>query len=120
MVCPTCYQDYISKCSNTLTVNAQLDPDTDYKWLIEDKFGHHYSGLLTTDGGGLAVVDLSELPEGLLTPYSGFFQLQIKTLGEINALTIGSTQYDCIEFYIKGGTEVKTYLGEYTEEPASS
>jgi hypothetical protein len=122
MVCPTCYQDYISKCSNSIIVNAQLDPDTDFAWQLEDKFGNLYGGILTTDGDGLAVLDISELPEGLFTPHSGFFTLRLLgiTNGGNETLTIGSTAYDCIEFDVRGGNYVKTYLGEFTEEPVSS
>lgn len=122
MVCPTCYQDYISSCHIGILINAGLESDTDYEWVIEDKFDHGYSGLFTTDGEGLGIIDISELPEGLFTPYSGFFKLRILSpdSDEYSPLAINGTTYDCIEFYVKGGTENKSYLGEYTEESVSS
>lgn len=124
MVCPTCYQDYISKCSNTLTINAQLDPDTDFVWLIRDKFGNEYGGNVTTDGDGLATIDITsdDLPAGLLTPHSGYFTIYLFGFGTDDEIsfTIGSTSYGCIEFNVKDGTHAKTYLGEYTDEPVSS
>ncbi len=120
MVCPPCYQDYISKCSTTLTINAGLTADTDYRYRITDKFGI-YEGDFSTDGEGLGIIDLSDLPEGLFNPHAGFFQLNVlSTENELQTLSIDETDYTCIEFNVVEGNHTKTYLGEYTEEATSS
>lgn len=121
MVCPSCYQDYISKCSTSLTINAGLTPDTDYTARITDKFLNSYWVDFTTDGDGLGVLDLSELPEAFFNPAAGWFKLEvIDELNEDQTFTINETDYTCIEFEVRGGDFEKTYLGEFTEEAASS
>lgn len=121
MVCPSCYQDYISNCPVSLSINAGLTLDTEYvAWLV-DKFGMNYEIDFTADGDGIGVLDLSTLPDGLFTPYSGFFTLKVlDDSAVIQDLTINGTTYNCIEFEVKGGDFTKTYLGEFVEEAASS
>lgn len=121
MVCPSCYQDYISKCPVSLSIKAGLTPDTDYTAYVTDKFEHIYNIDFTTNGEGIGVIDLSELPEGLLNPHSGMFKIRVyDDAYDFQDLTINETTYDCIEFDVRGGDFTKTYLGEFVEEAASS
>jgi hypothetical protein len=121
MVCPACYQDYISECSIGFVINAGLTADTDYSALITDKFNHKYKIDFTTDGAGIGYVYLEGIPEGLLNPYSGIFKVEILDV-EWNKvqMTINGDTYTCIEFDVHGEVYSKTWLGEFTEESVSS
>lgn len=76
MDCKT-FHDYIVNCTDGIQVNAYLTPLTDYRWQITDKFEKRYDGPVTTDADGNFLISVDELPEGLLSQYSGQFTLQV-------------------------------------------
>jgi len=108
-----CFTDTIAKCETEIQVNAMLDPETFYRWVITDKFGNKYEGEVQTDTQGFFTIPVEDLPAGLLTQYSGVFKLQVFQLyaacGPEKFKVAGL--YDCIEFEITGGTFVKNNLG---------
>lgn len=112
--CSCCFTDTLAKCENQIRVNILLPPYYDgFRWVITDKFGNKYQGELAENEEGY-YIPLTELPDGLLTQYSGDFTLQIFPLGDqscgpLNFKVMG--QYDCIEFGITGGTFEKNNLG---------
>lgn len=114
MGCTTCFEDYIAKCPESISVFAQLPvlaPYENYTWTIRDKFDHIYSGSFITDEDGFWQIDIDDLPDGLLTSYSGQFLLQVQdsTCKPIKFKI--AQEYDCISFHIKGGTFVKDTIG---------
>lgn len=118
MSCSTVFSDYISNCQDAITVNAVLDPSTEYKWVITDKFNKEYSGVVTTDTDGHFVIPVEDLPDGLLTQYSGEFSLSIWTntgiYGDIQCDQVKipiAKYYDSILFEVKGGTNQKSNIG---------
>lgn len=116
MACVPCYKDYISCGNETLAVNGTLTPDAVYIWIIENK-GAKYSGEATTDENGNFTINISDLPEGLLNPYAGMFTLTVvaNDAYRCNTGTWNDSAYcdayDCINFEVVNGTDVKNTLG---------
>lgn len=113
--CTPCYKDNISCGIDTITVLGTLTPDTDYKWILTNK-GAKYSGIATTDSSGNFVINVDDLPDGLLNPYAGEFNLQVVTADDycIPGTWNDSAYcepYDCISFEVVNGTDVKNTLG---------
>lgn len=109
--CECCFTDYIAKCETELRVYAQLDPATEYTWVITDKFSKKYQGDFTTDADGFWSILVDELPAGLLTEYSGLFTLEVMDAGCKPVKFKVAQEYSCIDFTVKGGTYEKNTLG---------
>lgn len=118
MSCETCFPDYIAKCNDAIRVYAQLPALAayqNYRWVITDKFQNKYEGAFVVDENGFWEIDVDDLPEGLLTEYSGSFRLQVYDQSCAPVKFKVAKDYDCINFEIKGGTFVKENLGcEFT------
>lgn len=114
MKCDTCFTDYIVQCNDAINVFAKLEPDAPYQWVITDKFDKQYAGTFTTDADGFWQIPVDDLPEGLLTEYSGTFTLQVfadaYACDEPIRFLIAQS-YDCITFNVRGGTRIKDSLG---------
>lgn len=117
MNCDNCYNDYIVKCNTEINVFAKLTPATHYQWVITDKFDRQYSGAFLTDASGFWSISVTDLPEGLLTEFSGVFKLEVfeytvypTTDCKPVKFTVAQ-EYDCINFTIRAGTRVKDNLG---------
>lgn len=114
MSCTTCFSDYLAKCNTAINVYARLEPNSAYllyKWVITDKFDNKYDGYFVTDADGFWEIPVSELPEGLLTQYSGNFKLEVFDAEDTPVRFLIAQEYDCIDFEIKGGTLVKDQIG---------
>lgn len=112
------FSDYVSNCQDKITVNAVLDPTTEYKWVIRDKFNKEYSGEVTTDADGHFEIPVDELPDGLLNQWGGEFILELWTntgiYGDIQCSKVPipiAKYYDSITFHVKGGTNEKSNIG---------
>jgi hypothetical protein len=109
--CSPNYQDFLVNCDEFLRVNAVFIPTTAYTWIITDKFGHEYSGSVTTDEDGVMDIAVADLPEGLLNPFGGTFVLKIQDT-ECQTLPLRMMGvYPAIEFEVKAGTREKNTLG---------
>lgn len=118
MGCNTCFEDILAKCPESIRVFAQLPslPLYDsYRWIITDKFDRKYEGSFIVDGDGFWSIPVDELPDGLLTEYSGSFKLEVLD-GDCKPIKFKiAKEYDCISFEVKAGTFVKDNLGcEFT------
>jgi hypothetical protein len=109
--CACCFSDFIAKCNTEISVFAQLQPLTSYRWVISDKFGKKYEGDFTTDSDGFWTIPVIDLPSGLLTEYSGAFYLEVMDSGCKPVKFKVAQEYDCIDFTVKGGTYEKNTLG---------
>lgn len=122
--CQTCFRDFIAKCNEAISVYAQLPAlpvYSSYKWVITDKFDRKYEGSFVVDEDGFWQIDVDDLPEGLLTEYSGDFSLEVYDESCKPVKFKIAQEYDCISFEIKGGTFTKDYIGcnfSCTEAPA--
>jgi len=120
MNCNPCFQDYLAKCNLAIQVYAQLSPLSDYTWIITNKFGNKYQGEFTTDSDGFWQIQVSDLPPGMLTQYSGDFTLQVQDSGCKPVKFKVAQEYDCINFHIKGGNYEKDTLGcDFSCTPAA-
>jgi len=115
--CETCYEDFIVKCNTTINVFAKLAATTAYTWVITDKFDRQYQGTFITDAFGFWEILVADLPEGLLTEFSGSFKLEVFAYEAYPAIeckpikfTIAN-EYDCIIFNVRAGTRIKDNLG---------
>lgn len=113
MECNSCFQDFIAKCEESIDVFAKLEPNTEYQWVITDKFGNKYSEPVTSDDFGFISIPTSELPAGLLTEFGGNFTLQFYTSTD-NCTPVSfliAKKHSCINFIVRGGTWDKSNLG---------
>lgn len=111
MECCACFKDYLAMCPEEIQVNAQLQPTTNYTWVITDKFDRQYSGTITTDEDGFWSIPVDELPAGLLTEHSGSFTLTVLDQACKPIKFKIAQEYTCINFEVKGGTREKSNLG---------
>lgn len=118
MACSCCYEDFLSNCNSEIEINAGLDADTEYRYWVRDKFDHIYEGRQATDVNGVLRIPVTDFPNGFFNHHAGQYTLQLFSGPyEIQAnLSIkniyGSTSiYDCILFWVQGGTLVKNNLG---------
>lgn len=124
MNCDTCFPDFIAKCNEAIRVFAQLPALAayeSYKWVITDKFDKKYEGSFVVDENGFWEIPVEDLPEGLLTEYSGQFSLEVYDDSCKPVKFKVAQEYDCIRFSVKGGTLEKDYIGcnfSCTEAPA--
>jgi hypothetical protein len=116
--CSNTFSDFLVRCPDSIKVNSYLDPTTEYKWVITDKFQKQHSGYSTTDADGHFEIPVDDLPDGLLNQYAGDFTLEIfATTGvygqeQCNKVQIPiAKNYDSIVFHVKAGTSVKENLG---------
>lgn len=112
MGCTSSFYDYLSNCQGSVKINASLEPETNYLWVISDKFNRQYSGAIVTDANGNFEIPTTELPAGLLNSYAGEFELSVKEVyscGEVN-LNMRAA-YKSIIFRINSGSFVKDNLG---------
>lgn len=118
MNCSNIFSDFLVQCPESIKINSYLDPTTEYKWVITDKFGKQYSGTIESDADGHLEIPVDDLPDGLLTSYSGEFKLEIFTTEGVygqeqcNKVFIPlAKNYDHIAFEVKAGTNIKDNIG---------
>lgn len=119
MNCADNFHDYIVQCPDGIKVNVVADAGaySALRWQITDKFDNEYTGEVLTDGYGAFTIPVDELPAGLLTSYSGEFELKVLDVDNncrpVPILVAG--YYDSIVFHVKRGTKVKDNLGCFVE-----
>ncbi len=116
MACLPCLKDWISCGNDEIIVTGTLAANTAYIWQLENK-GAKYSGDVTTDANGNFTILVSELPNGLLNPYAGIFELTVVAddAYQCTSSTWNDSaycnSYDCINFEVVNGTAIKNTLG---------
>ncbi len=99
MPCSTCFEITLQSCPATIELIGGLDPSTEYFWVIRTKTGKVYQRKATTNGSGKLSIDTSMLPDGMLNPYAGSFQLEIREGGNylnIVPLSLNDENYTCV------------------------
>lgn len=113
----TCYRhcEPVPSCNRYLKLQTTV-VSGDVTAHITDKFGHRYSFTIETDEEGIALIDLESdfLPEGLLNPYAGDFDLRVNEM----KFPAGDAFYECMRFNI---TQSFAVAGEEPdpEDPSS-
>lgn len=100
-VCQACAEYSIKSCSSTIELKAGLSPNTEYYWLITNPKNKVYQRRATTDDTGKLTIDATVFPAGLLNPYAGMFELQIRDGSDyltVVPMTLQGASFDCIKF----------------------
>lgn len=94
MSCSNCFEVFLKQCPATIEVLGGLTPATDYYWVIQ-RNSRIYQKKVTTDIAGKLVIDVTDLPDGLLNAYAGSFFLEIREgANYLNVVTLNT--YTCI------------------------
>ena len=67
-----------SECKDSFTFPISLTPNTDYAYLLTDKFGNKYKNTFTSNSDGLLTINKSDFQDFTFTSASGNFTLSIK------------------------------------------
>ena len=67
-----------SECEDSFTFPISLTPNTDYAYLLTDKFGNKYKNTFTSNSDGSLTINKSDFQEFTFTSASGNFTLSIK------------------------------------------
>lgn len=110
MNCNCCFNDYISNCASEIIINAGLTPGTEYTVEIKDKFDNLYNQNVTTGVDGELTIDITQLPDGLFTQYSGDFTITVFDGCDTVTLTLNETEYTCIDFSVKKSNTEKNQI----------
>lgn len=98
MGCTKYYELSLAECPLQIAVQQCLPASTDFSWTIIDKFGHHYSGTVTSDATGTIEIPVDEsFPAGLFMHFSGSFQLTVEQDGFPRPFNISEEEYDAIQ-----------------------
>lgn len=105
--CPVIFTDYLINCFDEIQVNTQLRAGV-YSWVIKDKFQKEYWGDIDLDSSGGFAIPLTSLPDGLFTPYSGDFTLQVYDACspipfQLAEFAYQNDYYDIVQFCVKDG-----------------
>lgn len=119
MDCSCGFQEYVTNCEGVIYILTQnLEPNTEHKIVITDKFGKEYSVPYETDADSTIIMEASSFPEGLFN-VPGELKIEIYTTnGVYNSpiqcekvkLLIGK-YYDHINLEVRAGTNVKSNIG---------
>jgi hypothetical protein len=96
--CDECYEMSFDDCSD-ITISAGLTPTTTYYAVLVDKFNKQYIQQVTIAGDGSFTVDSSLLPNGLLTAFSGKFEIYLSTQSDGSdtvPLNVSTTALNCV------------------------
>lgn len=119
MECNRSFHDYIIQCPEGINVNLVADsgPYAALEWQITDKFDNQYTGTVVTNGNGGFIIPVEDLPAGLLTAYSGDFELKVLDTDRDNRPVpiLVAGYYDSIQFSIGKGNRIKDNLGEVVD-----
>ena len=67
-----------SECEDSFTFQISLTPNTDYAYLLTDKFGNKYKNTFTSNSDGSLTINKSDFQDFTFTSASGNFTLSIK------------------------------------------
>lgn len=67
-----------SECEDSFTFPISLTPNTDYAYLLTDKFGNKYKDTFTSNSDGSLTINKSDFQDFTFTSASGNFTLSIK------------------------------------------
>ena len=104
--CVNCFTATLAACTTSITIKAHLEPNTIYTYRICDKFNNRYYHDVTTNADGEFIIFTSDHLNGLFTPYSGSFRIEVlkNNMCDVQALKLCGTEYDCIILDCENGT----------------
>jgi hypothetical protein len=105
--CSNFYEVEIPSCTEEIILLSQL-ADDDYVLKITDKFNKAFY-IDFSSVSGLATIDLTDLPAGLLTPYAGNFILEVfqdQETDQSEVLTICDVDYGGVMLTLQNSNSV--------------
>lgn len=103
MSCICVYNAEVPLCAETLIIDTELTSGI-YKSVITDKFGQKYERDVTVYGGSFSI-DLTDYPEGLITPYA-ILLLEIFDGCDLQVIMECSKEYKQLVFhFLENDTE---------------
>lgn len=125
--CPTCFEITLNECADFIVIEGGFIVFEDYVIIITDKFGHEYRLNLTAGYDGELTIDVTDLPDGLFTAYSGVFAVKIYESDGCTPATITFCEdvYTCLKLTFKtvlleSDDDIFEYIKCCEEEPVSS
>ena len=122
--CPTCFEITLNECADFIVIEGGFIVFEDYVIIITDKFGHEYRLNLTAGYDGELTIDVTDLPDGLFTAYSGVFTVKVyESDGCTPAdITICEEVYTCLKLTFKtvlleSDDDIIEYIKCCEEEP---
>lgn len=104
--CNNIYYQNLPACADGFTVALGLTPDTDYYWILTDKFEHTYSEIVTTDSEGAFIISADDFPSGFFNEFAGPMELEVKGnpyYCEPLTFTVCGVEYDRMVIEFKRG-----------------
>lgn len=78
--CDNILYSILPACLERFTVKLPgLLPNTEYIYIITDKFDHVYMESVTTDANGAFIIEASDFPDGYFNQYMGMVELEVKS-----------------------------------------
>lgn len=105
--CSNFFEVDVPLCTEEIILLSEL-ADGDYVLKITDKFNKAFY-IDITAASGEATIDLTELPEGLLTPYAGNFILEVfpdQESSTVETLTICDVDYGGVMITLQNSNSV--------------
>jgi len=99
-ICDLCYELTAVSCYGLINLEVGLDANTSYTVFIQDKFVNYYTETIISDGIGSLLLNLDNFPDGLFTPFSGYYTISVSTNSLNNTfedLTLEGETYSCIK-----------------------
>lgn len=122
--CPTCFEITLNECADFIVIEGGFIVFEDYVIIITDKFGHEYRLNLTAGYDGELTIDVTDLPDGLFTAYSGVFTVKVYESDGCTPATITFCEevYTCLKLTFKtvlleSDDDIFEYIKCCEEEP---
>lgn len=122
--CPTCFEITLNECADFIVIEGGFIVFEDYVIIITDKFGHEYRLNLTAGYDGELTIDVTDLPDGLFTAYSGVFTVKVYESDGCTPATITFCEevYTCLKLTFKtvlleSDDDIIEYIKCCEEEP---
>ena len=124
--CPTCYEVILNECADFILIAGGFKTGETYIIIITDKFGNEYRLTYVSDDDGSLTIDVTDLPDGLFTAYSGVFTVKIYESDGCTPATITFCEevYTCLKLTFKtvlleSDDDIFEYIKCCEEEPVS-
>lgn len=125
--CPTCFEITLNECADFIVIEGEFTVGEDYVVIITDKFSNEYRVTATAGYDGELTIDVTDLPDGLFTAYSGVFTVKVYESDGCTpaTITICEEVYTCLKLTFKtvlleSDDDIIEYIKCCEEEPVSS
>lgn len=122
--CHSTYYAVVPMCfpETGITVDVNLQPNTDYLYMFTTPYGKTYADSITTDAEGKVILTLDQVPRDMLNPWLRLFQLSFyPVVDDVHAcdpttFTMCGSTYDTIAIRFIEGEGLPAIIGCQCEE----